>query len=54
MQSYAWKCLVSWDLGANWTSKNIAPDEKIDFFELEYDGKRDRWNGYDVALCPCH
>lgn len=46
--------LVSWDLRANWTSKNIAPDKKIDFFELDYDGKRERWNGYDVASCPCH
>nr|KAJ0225179.1 hypothetical protein LSAT_V11C100048110 [Lactuca sativa] len=29
-------------LGAKWTSKNIAPDEKIETFELDYDGKRDR------------
>lgn len=36
-------------LGAKWTSKNIAPDEKIETFELDYDGKRDRWNGYDAA-----
>lgn len=36
-------------LGAKWTSKNIAPDEKIESFELDYDGKRDRWNGYDAA-----
>ncbi|KAL6583721.1 hypothetical protein OROMI_003010 [Orobanche minor] len=33
--------------GAKWTSKHIAPDEKIENFELSYDGKRDRWNGYD-------
>ncbi|GJR26586.1 pre-mRNA-splicing factor SLU7-like protein [Tanacetum coccineum] len=36
-------------LGAKWTRKNIAPDEKIETFELDYDGKRDRWNGYDAA-----
>ncbi|KAJ9566916.1 hypothetical protein OSB04_002882 [Centaurea solstitialis] len=29
-------------LGAKWTSKNIAADEKIETFELDYDGKRDR------------
>ncbi|MCO5592630.1 hypothetical protein L7F22_046633 [Adiantum nelumboides] len=34
-------------LGAKWTNKHIAPDEKIESFELAYDGKRDRWNGYD-------
>ncbi|CAI9290740.1 unnamed protein product [Lactuca saligna] len=34
-------------LGAKWTSKNIAPNEKIETFQLDYDGKRDRWNGYD-------
>jgi pre-mRNA-processing factor SLU7 len=28
---------------------HIAPDEKIETFELDYDGKRDQWNGYDVA-----
>nr|KAJ0218093.1 hypothetical protein LSAT_V11C300118980 [Lactuca sativa] len=36
-------------LGAKWTSKNLAPDEKIETFELDYDGKRDRWNGYDAT-----
>ncbi|KAL3620603.1 hypothetical protein CASFOL_035515 [Castilleja foliolosa] len=36
-------------LGAKWTGKGIAPDEKIETFELNYDGKRDRWNGYDAA-----
>ncbi|CBI23646.3 unnamed protein product, partial [Vitis vinifera] len=35
--------------GAKWTSMHIAPDEKIETFELDYDGKRDRWNGYDAA-----
>ena len=28
---------------------HIAPDEKIESFELDYDGKRDRWNGYDAS-----
>ncbi|KAK6940669.1 Pre-mRNA-splicing factor SLU7 domain [Dillenia turbinata] len=36
-------------VGAKWTNKHIAPDEKIETFELDYDGKRDRWNGYDAA-----
>lgn len=34
-------------IGAKFTSMHIAPDEKIESFELDYDGKRDRWNGYD-------
>ena len=36
-------------VGAKWTSKHIAPDEKVETFELDYDGKRDRWNGYDSS-----
>ncbi|KAK6127567.1 hypothetical protein DH2020_038685 [Rehmannia glutinosa] len=36
-------------LSAKWTGKNISPDEKIETIELDYDGKRDRWNGYDAA-----
>ncbi|KAF3780917.1 Pre-mRNA-splicing factor SLU7-A [Nymphaea thermarum] len=36
-------------VGAKWTNKHIAPDEKIEAFELDYDGKRDRWNGYDAS-----
>ncbi|CAI0445827.1 unnamed protein product [Linum tenue] len=36
-------------IGAKWNNKHIAPDEKIETFELDYDGKRDRWNGYDPA-----
>lgn len=28
---------------------HIAPDEKIEKVELDYDGKHDRWNGYDTA-----
>ena len=38
-----------WKLGAKWTNKHIASDEKIETFELDYDGKRDRWNGYDAS-----
>ncbi|OMP01914.1 Pre-mRNA splicing Prp18-interacting factor [Corchorus olitorius] len=35
--------------GAKLTNKNIAPDEKIEVFELDYEGKRDRANGFDPA-----
>ncbi|KAB2599834.1 pre-mRNA-splicing factor SLU7-like [Pyrus ussuriensis x Pyrus communis] len=35
--------------GARWTNMHIAPDEKIESFELDYDGKRNRWNGFDAA-----
>lgn len=33
--------------GAKWTGKNIKPDEYIQHAEVDFDGKRDRWNGYD-------
>ncbi|GFZ20287.1 pre-mRNA splicing Prp18-interacting factor [Actinidia rufa] len=36
-------------VGAKWTDKKIAPDEKIETFELDCDGKRDRRNGYDAT-----
>ena len=36
-------------VGAKWTGKHIAADEKVEAFELDYDGKRDRWNGYDAT-----
>ncbi|CAL9091340.1 unnamed protein product, partial [Musa textilis] len=39
--------------GAKWTSMHIAPDEKIETFGLDYDGKRDRWNGYDASTYFC-
>ncbi|RZC49351.1 hypothetical protein C5167_017770 [Papaver somniferum] len=35
--------------GAIHTNMYIAPDEKIETFELDYDAKRDRWNGYDTS-----
>lgn len=35
--------------GARWTSKNIAPDEKVQEIVLNFEGKRDRWNGYDPS-----
>ncbi|OAP06311.1 hypothetical protein AXX17_AT3G39780 [Arabidopsis thaliana] len=40
-------------VGAKYTDKNIAPDEKIESLEFDYDGKRDRWNGYDPSSY-CH
>lgn len=36
-------------VGAKYTNVNIAPDEKIESFDLDYDGKRDRWNGYETS-----
>jgi pre-mRNA-processing factor SLU7 len=36
-------------VGAKYTNVNIAPDEKVESFDLDYDGKRDRWNGYDPS-----
>lgn len=36
-------------VGAKHTNMNIAPDEKIESFALDYDGKRDRWNGFEPA-----
>jgi len=34
--------------GARFTGKDIRPDENVQELVLDYDGKRDRWNGYDV------
>lgn len=35
--------------GARFTNKEIAPDEfEQPVLEFDYDGKRDRWNGYDT------
>ena len=33
--------------GAKLTGKHIAPDEKIEQFDLDWEGKHDRYNGYD-------
>lgn len=35
-------------IGAKFTNTGIAPDEHAQVqLTLDYDGKRDRWNGYD-------
>lgn len=34
--------------GAKWTGKDIAADEVVRDVNLDYEGKRDRWNGYDA------
>ncbi|KAL0482041.1 pre-mRNA-processing factor SLU7 [Acrasis kona] len=36
--------------GAKLTGKNFEADEVVTHVQLDYDGKRDRWNGYDPAL----
>ncbi|KAJ3287412.1 mRNA splicing protein [Borealophlyctis nickersoniae] len=33
--------------GAKWTGKDIQADEMVQDFELGFEAKRDRWNGYD-------
>lgn len=33
--------------GAKFTQQDIQPDEIIQDIKLDFDGKRDRWNGYD-------
>lgn len=35
-------------VGAKWTGKNIAADEKVEDVRLGWDAKRDRWNGYEA------
>ncbi|KAL9102728.1 MAG: hypothetical protein Q9163_002159 [Psora crenata] len=34
--------------GARWTGKDIQADEVVQDVQLNWDAKRDRWNGYDV------
>lgn len=36
-------------LGAKWTGRDIKADEVISNIDLDWDGKRDRWNGYDPS-----
>ena len=37
-------------VGARWTQKHIAADEKIQDLKLEgFEARRDRWNGYDTT-----
>jgi pre-mRNA-processing factor SLU7 len=33
-------------IGAKYSKSNFGRDEIIEDFEFDYDGKRDRWNGY--------
>ena len=40
--------------GAKVTNKNIMPDEEIMDPELDFEGKRDRWNGYNNAEYKKH
>mmetsp|Transcript_9499 Transcript_9499/g.12885 ORF Transcript_9499/g.12885 Transcript_9499/m.12885 type:complete len:567 (+) Transcript_9499:54-1754(+) len=35
--------------GARWTGVDIAADDKITTIKLDFEGKRDRWNGYDAS-----
>lgn len=42
-----------WKFGVKWMNKYIVLDEKVEFFELDYDGKCDWWNGYDVVIYVC-
>jgi pre-mRNA-processing factor SLU7 len=34
-------------LGAKWSGQDIEADEVVDKVDLNWDAKRDRWNGYD-------
>lgn len=35
-------------LSAKKTGKNLMPDEYVETLDLDYEGKRDRWNGYQA------
>lgn len=35
-------------VGAKWNGKNLMPDEYIEDLSLDWDGKRDRWNGFQA------
>lgn len=41
-------------LSAKATGKDIQPDEVVQSFELTFDGKRDRYNGYDPETYTSH
>ena len=34
-------------VGAKYTGKDLGRDEIIEHVNLDYEGKRDRWNGYN-------
>jgi len=34
-------------VGAKYTGKDFAKDEFLEEIDLDYEGKRDRWNGYN-------
>jgi pre-mRNA-processing factor SLU7 len=36
--------------GAKWTNTDLKPDEYVRELEFDFEGKRDRWNGYDPAM----
>lgn len=35
--------------GARWTGDDLKADEKLTHVELDFEAKRDRWNGYDPS-----
>eukprot|EP01126_Amoeba_proteus_P046583 TRINITY_DN5270_c0_g1_i2.p1 TRINITY_DN5270_c0_g1~~TRINITY_DN5270_c0_g1_i2.p1 ORF type:complete len:515 (-),score=95.38 TRINITY_DN5270_c0_g1_i2:815-2257(-) len=37
-------------VGAKYTGKDIRPDEIVKRFDLDFDGKRDRWNGFQPEM----
>ncbi|EME32812.1 Pre-mRNA-splicing factor SLU7 [Galdieria sulphuraria] len=36
-------------VGAKWTGKDLQPDETIQDIDLSWEGKHDRWNGFNPA-----
>jgi pre-mRNA-processing factor SLU7 len=37
-------------LGAKWTGRDLQSDEVVTDVVLDFDGKKDRWNGYDSSM----